>query len=444
MQNVKMIARTVEVESNNIGEEVRAGRDFAKDSKLFAGKCAGVCYGSDKYLDEGIRDLEKAKNRSEDVRKSGHHSTFEHSSCSLEIQTNKMTAMFLNSLSDYSTSEKSARYTMMTPETELEKTTYDKWIDKFFGVIKAKHGELFTDKEIRKLAMENARYLISVFTPTYMIYTVSWKQANTICHLIDYFVLDLAAYVRNEFDPSDVNDKFVDDLSNSLLALKAELMTKLSLLDEEGKIILPDKKNIRQRFFAMDFDKTSVAGDAYTVVYSASLACLAQSHRHRTLRYALNLDDLIFNRTAEELAANAEDFIYVPDIIKDNQNLVNEYIGDAIMLISQGVTIQGMKVTIAEQGIVEDFILKCSERLCGRAQHETMKRTVETLKWLKTNRKSLCKSNKESLDLLFDKKGNVVPRCMFKNNKNNTAITFSCTGKDRCKWGPMHGLDRDL
>lgn len=444
MQNVKMIARTVEVESNNIGEEVRAGRDFANDSKLFAGKCAGVCYGSDKYLDEGIKNIEKAKNRSEDVRKSGHHSTFEHSSCSLEIQTNKMTAMFLNSLSDYNTSEKSARYTEMHPETELEASIYEKWITKFSDVIKSRHSDLFDDKEIRKLAMENARYLISVFTPTYMIYTISWKQANTICHLIDYFVLDLAAYVRNEFAPEDVNTKFVEDLSNSLLALKAELMTKLSLLDGEGKIILPDKKNIRQRFFAMDFDKSTHVADAYTVVYSASLACLAQSHRHRTLRYTLNIDDLIFNRTAEELGANIEEYLYIPEIIKDNQDIMNEYIADAVMLITQGVTIQGMKVTIAEQGLIEDFILKCSERLCGRAQHETMKRTVETLKLFKANRKSLCKSNKEALDLLFDKKGNVVPRCMFRNNKNKTAITFSCTGKDRCKWGPMHGLDRDL
>ena len=40
----------------------------------------------------------------------------------------KIIAMLLNSLGMYATSEKSARYTIMKPETELEETLYNKWI----------------------------------------------------------------------------------------------------------------------------------------------------------------------------------------------------------------------------------------------------------------------------------------------------------------------------
>ncbi len=33
---------------------------------------------------------------------------------------------------------------------------------------------------------------------------------------------------------------------------------------------------------------------------------------------------------------------------------------------------QGMLVSVTEQGLFEDFVVKCKERMCGRAQLEIM------------------------------------------------------------------------
>ena len=58
-------------------------------------------------------------------------------------------------------------------------------------VIKEEYPE-FDDKKVQKLAQENARYLISVFTPaTIMEYTVSFEQLNFI---ISWF----EDYIENE------------------------------------------------------------------------------------------------------------------------------------------------------------------------------------------------------------------------------------------------------
>lgn len=40
---------------------------------------------------------------------------------------------------------------------------------------------------------------------------------------------------------------------------------------------------------------------------------------------------------------------------------------------------QGMLVKVNERGTVENFILKCTERLCGAAQLEIMEQTVITM-----------------------------------------------------------------
>ena len=38
-----------------------------------------------------------------------------------------------------------------------------------------------------------------------------------------------------------------------------------------------------------------------------------------------------------------------------------------------------MLVKVNERGTVENFVLKCTERLCGAAQLEIMEQTVETM-----------------------------------------------------------------
>ena len=87
--------------------------------------------------------------------------------------------MVLNNEKVYNTSEKSARYTKMEPLPQ-EKELYEKWIEIYAKQI-AKEYPQFDEKRVKKLAQENARYLISVFTPaTVMEYTVNFGQLNYI------------------------------------------------------------------------------------------------------------------------------------------------------------------------------------------------------------------------------------------------------------------------
>lgn len=106
--------------------------------------------------------------------KAGHHSVFEHSHMTILIDgIPKLLAMTLNSHNNYVTSEKSARYTVMKPNTELENELYNKWLNIFMDIIPIAYPS--TKLDIGKLAQENARYMLSVYTPTSMVYTVNYR-----------------------------------------------------------------------------------------------------------------------------------------------------------------------------------------------------------------------------------------------------------------------------
>ena len=121
-QSIKIVAKTCEVDVNDINTE-----RINKELTLLAGKAAGVCYMPDDYMEKGIQNEEKAFARAKQTAESGHHSVYDHGHITFVVKTNKMIAMILNSLGVYATSEKSARYTKMKPETELELQLYEKW-----------------------------------------------------------------------------------------------------------------------------------------------------------------------------------------------------------------------------------------------------------------------------------------------------------------------------
>ena len=126
---VKVVARTFEVGAEHNTE------DMNRELTILSGKAAGVCYMPDDYAENGIQDEVKALKRAAGNSESGHHSVYEHGQISFVIKTSKMMAMVLNSLGVYTTSEKSARYTKMQPETELELELYNKWKKKVQDLI---------------------------------------------------------------------------------------------------------------------------------------------------------------------------------------------------------------------------------------------------------------------------------------------------------------------
>lgn len=361
---------------------------------VMAGQEAGICYMKDDFDALLAEPRAKTLKRALGTVSSGHHSVAGHPVYNLVFEgLPKIVAMLLNNEPPYNTSEKSARYTHMET-TAVEQAIYNKWIGKFRDLIAAKYPQI-EPKTVEKLAMENARYFISVFTPATMIgYTADLRQIN---YLIGWC---------EELYTRPTEDLF-------LLKLRPWLVELADMLRDAFNVDgLRDNKGRKFSLFAQRGRRESV-DENYSVNYLGTFAQLAQAQRHRTLSYEMQIP----NPEACEF--------YVPPIIND-ESLRLEYLLD-MRILAQNYP-QGMLVLINERGTIEDFCLKCHERLCGAAQLEICTQTEATLQ--KLLRMAMDADYPEIFDELsvFDGKS----KCQLGY--------YRC---DRpCPLGPQHAFDR--
>lgn len=335
---------------------LKSDGSFNKEEAIkLSGKIAGVCYDKEGFSHLENEPKEKTMRRVDMTLNNGHHSVYDHIMISFNIQNiPKILAMVLNNEHQYTTSEKSARYTPVVRQegsiiTEAEEKLYNKWIDIFKVKIKDQYGNIYGDSKIQKLAQENARYLVTVFMPTQMIYSTSLRQINYI-----------ASWMKKYIDNHDLNNKFERKLAGSMKDFFNKLLAVNVL--EEG--LMNNEKHRSLSLFGNDLEKhKEYFGDVYSTVYKGSFAELAQAHRHRTLDYQIELLD--------------EKEYFIPPIITDDKTLVDEWLAD--MNTVKNINPQGELVRIKEMGKYDDFILKCKERLCSAAQLEIMRQTRETL-----------------------------------------------------------------
>ncbi len=330
---------------------------FNKDEAIkLSGKIAGVCYDEEGFDHLMLEDEEKTIKRANKTLNNGHHSVFGHVNLMLNLQgVPKILVMALNNEHEYTTSEKSARYTSVVRNensiiTEKEEELYNKWVEIFKIKIKNEYGNVFNDFKIQTLAQENARYLVSVFMPTTLIYTTSLRQIN-------YIASWMKKYIEEN---SESKDKFKSDLSSSMENFLSEL-DRLNILIPG---LMTNDKNRSFSLFGSNLDKKKdYFGDVYSTNYKVSFAELAQAQRHRTLDYKMERTD--------------EKEYFVPPILENDPVLVNEWLNDIESV--KDVTPIGELVLVNENGNYENFILKCQERLCTAAQLEIMRQTRDTL-----------------------------------------------------------------
>ena len=221
--------------------------------------------------------------------------------------------------------------------------------------INLRYGDVFPKGKISKLAQENARYFVTVFMPTQMIYTTSFRQIN-------YIASWLSSYVDN----ANMNNDFERKLAISMQEFLIEL-ERLNIL-EPGLMANEKSRNISLFGNRLE-DKKEFFDYQYQTVYTGSFAQVAQAQRHRTLNYQIQmLDDKKY---------------FIPPIIEDDPVLVSEWLND--MESVKNVMPQGEKVLICESGTYDNFILKCKERLCSGAQLEIMLQTKDTLEKMATS-----------------------------------------------------------
>lgn len=340
---------------------------FDKDEALkLCGKIAGVCYDKEGFHHLENEPSEKTMRRIERTLNNGHHSVYDHVSIIFNIQNiPKILAMVLNNENQYTTSEKSARYTKVERKegsiiTPAEEQLYNKWIDIFKLKITEQYGSIYNASKIEKLAQENARYLVTVFMPTQMIYTTTLRQINYILSWMEEYIMS-----------HDTHNPFENKLSFAMDQFINALIPKNILVAG----LMKNEKNRYLSLFGQNLDsKQDIFSDVYSVTYKGSLAQLAQAQRHRTLDYQMEF--------------LKEEEYFIPPIIASDKTLVEEWLGDMNMV--KGVTPQGTLVRINEAGKYGDFILKCKERLCSGAQLEVMEQTRQTLLAYKKALESSC------------------------------------------------------
>lgn len=317
-------------------------------NRKIAGLMGSTCYMADDFeklyqkTEENILKIAKL------VETNGHHSTFGHSHLTLEISgIPKALAMVLNNEKEYNTSEKSARYTIMQDIEPTQNSLYDKWKEIFKGKIDKVYGKCqpFFDedgKKITKLAQENARYMLSVFSPTNMVYSTSFRQLNYIYH-----------WMKEE----------IENPSNSFFKQIVPDMKEFIAWCEEKNMVSDALVDGKDRTFSL-FDIPNIDtfwSNSYQTDYNASLACLAQLHRHRSIDYSI--DKTMFKNNFAE-----NDLYFLPPILKDDEKLVKAFLKD-IHSVGEFLP-QGTMMHISENGTLNTFMAKLKERNCVMAQLE--------------------------------------------------------------------------
>lgn len=332
-----------------------------EDISIFSGLNAGMCYMPDTWETLKNEPTEKTLKRVDRNISGEHHSVFDHFKISFVFEgIPKFLAMLLNNQHLYDTSEKSARYTKMAL-TEKEQAIYDKWLKIFLDLIDKKYPkekynncaywgmtDKANDSKRIKLAQENARYLISVFTPTNMSHSLSIRQLNYVYN----YLIDLINTPTN---------------SNLIKQAKPYIEEFLTKFDKE--LIYPElntkSKNVSLSWFdKRGYEPKEIFDDIYQTSYEASLAQIAQAQRHRVTEY-----------TYKELETMK---YFVPPILLDDDKLVRKFLED-LERLEAGVP-QATKLKVYESGTLDKFILKMKERKCSYAQLEINKQTDSILK----------------------------------------------------------------
>lgn len=453
--------------------------------KLFSGRNAGVCYLDGTWDSNKIQNNIKSLKRFYNVINRGHHSIADHVKITVEFEgISKMLAIVLNSLQDYATSEKSGRYMSMRGSSKEECHLYDKWCGIFQKLILEKYswyddefltkqyreltglndfivkdGKLYNSGSVdtkndlfnsalksanlpsKKIAQENARYMLSVFTrETVMTYTTSLRQWN--------YIYDWCQKYMSQFT-KDKNTMIVKDLNMEASYFDKELYKDISFLSDfiHAELYVSELRDNKDRCFEfltqqsgatkhhmVGYDLSCYKPDSYTddtrsaddyfgLVYStsypASFVQIAQAERHRTLKYYM-----YFNQYSK-----VRDF-FVPKILRGT-SYEAEWLSDLNSI--KDLIPQATKVCIVETGHISDFILKCEERLCGRAQWEIMHQTYVTASKFIDDVDTGKITNKACI--------NYVKKLRGTSDKISTKCQMlSC--KERCVWGSQDALIR--
>ena len=283
-------------------------------------------------------------------------------------------------------------------------------------------------------SQENARYILSIFTKsTTFGYTTTLAQWNYIYDWCERY-LEQFEYGNSGKLLRNIKDDTYDGTLRTATFFEEQVYKDLADLRVylRENLYVEDLRDHKKRGFDMltdIFDENHFMKDydhdcdenirfAYTTDYETSLIVLSHLHRHKTLKYYMNLD-----------VKHAG--FYVPVFIKDTPD-EKEWLDDMESVREQIPA--GMLVHVIETGTLDNFALKTSERFCGCAMLETMlnvKSVAEKfVKLYESGRATWLEKN--VIEKFYD------PKC--EKLRTKATITDGC--HEGCYFGCKHALDR--
>ena len=362
-----------------------------RQALIFAGQNAGICYMGNDYVYTAMNDIEGCLKRSNFNAKSGHYSVFEHFHVTFLLEDiSKAFAMFLNNFKFYCTSERSGRYTKMNGCSDLENEMYDKWLNK---IKKLLIGYEVEEKAATKIAQENARYMLSIYTKsTTMSYTIPYNRLLLLLNYIETYCLPTSKQTNDIIHRNmGLLEKEIGEFYNTvryLLGITVE-DTYITSLEDHKKILQNDilfaNKSCNPHVYHDEFSCKEHYGSTYSTHYVTSLVCFGQLQRHRRISY--KIFPLAFSPAAGTYAKKFignDPAFYIPKMLRNTQ-LEDDM--NTLLSNVEGGLLQGSLCLVYEKGLFEDFYnSKCKERLCSRAQLEIQDITIDTVKrFIKAN-----------------------------------------------------------
>ncbi len=388
--------KTLMSEEHPTGENIK---DFIRTEEIkISGKSAAMCYLKDDF-GKILANNEGAALRFSKVVATHHHSIAEHAHVEVIITgISKVLAMILNNQRIYCTSEKSGRYTdMSTSVYQDEKRRYDTWYRRLYDVLMSRADSMTFSKNenpeqvIDKLAKENARYVLDIFSPIVsMCYTCSLSQWNYLAQWmreaiprLDYQLkhshddIGMVSYCSNLKDEFEKFSQCIEDAGLIIPGLINRKGRKIDTMIDNYSSIYGRLKSTADML--LEYPTVDVLDDNIVVRYKASFAAMAQLQRHRTSRFTMSVvheGGAIF-RTADCYDYDRRMTYFCPTVLCGMEYVYKEWNSDMNLVARHQTLPIATKIAFKMTTTFEDFRQIMMERCCGRAQFETYKTVAE-------------------------------------------------------------------
>lgn len=398
-----------------------------KPSEISVGS-ARTCYSSKLVTPEENINWARKDDLLEDLFKSGHHTTMQHSNFTFQIEgmSRLLIWRLLHSHAFYNSDQISQRYAKIKPENDnfyypksfdndFLQSYYQKSFDTY-TLLKEKLTKIYelSSNKIEagiaeKKAMENARYVLPQSVKANLYHTIN--SITALRYIASAYILPEADEEAKEF--SLFLENILIELDSSFLPLIEKAKKQKIYFPEPDLSMFP---KLEENEYTNVFDIISGYGVTNYANYAEglmiptifhsnelmggfssrmkiSLSADAQNQRHRT---SPALRPILFKEFLSKSNSSIQDVFYIPDVFKENEEVLSIYLDflnyskNILLSLKDNKDISylipnAFFIEIIEKNDFSNFIHKAKMRTCLNAQEEIRKVTENQISLLEKN-----------------------------------------------------------